>query len=100
LLPRLALHLAAIAETASTQLRALGAAFATRTIPPAPAELDTALRAWRAEIASLRAERALSGLSGEDVGRVFALGFALDQFRENIGDLGDRASEFARARPA
>jgi uncharacterized membrane protein YccC len=100
LLPRLAPHLAAIAETAGTQLRALGAAFATRTIPPAPAELDTALRAWRAEIASLRAERALSGLSGEDVGRVFALGFALDQFRENIGDLGDRASEFARARPA
>jgi hypothetical protein len=98
LLARLAPHLAAIAETGGTALTALGAALAGHAAPPPPVALDAALRAWRGEISALRTERALSGLSGEDVGRVFALGFAFDQFRENIGDLGDRASELARAR--
>ena len=90
--------LAAITDAGCARLRAVGAALATRSAPPTSDGLDAALRAWRAEIAALRAERALSDLSGEDLGRVFALGFAFDQFHENLGDLADRASEVAGAR--
>ena len=94
---RLGPHLSLIATAGGTQLRGLAAAFATHTRPPTSEALDAALRGYRGEIAKLREERALSGLSGEALRRVFALGFALDQFRENRGDLGDRAAEFSRA---
>jgi hypothetical protein len=94
---RLGPRLIAIAVAGGAELRALAVAFATRTRPPTADGLDVALRAYRGEIAALRQERALSGLSGEAVGRIFALGFGLDQLRENLGDLADRAAEFARA---
>ena len=97
---RLQRHLKAIAEAGGAQLRVVGAALASRTAPPPAAALDTALRAWRSEIATLRSERALSSLSGEDISGLFALGFAFDQFRQNIGDLADRATEFAGTRGA
>lgn len=97
---RLAPHTAAIARDGATALRSLGAAFAIDAVPPDLATLDAALRGYDAEIAALRTERALAGLEDEAVERVFALGFALDQFRKDLGDLTARATEFARARGA
>ncbi len=96
---RVAPLLATIAETGSTALRAVGQALATHTAPPAAEaeRLEAALRSWRAEIAAMRTERAFASLSSEDLGRVFTLGFAFDQFRENLADLAARASEFAHS---
>jgi uncharacterized membrane protein YccC len=81
-------------------LRGLSEAFATRGPPPALDNFDAALRAYRNEIAALRHDGTLRALPVESVGRIFALGFALDQLRENAGDLADRAAEFARPAPA
>ena len=39
-----------------------------------------------------------TSVAGPLVGRVFALGFALDQLHQNARDLAARAAEFARAR--
>jgi len=95
---RLGPRLTAIAEAGSAELRSVGAALAAHVAPAPSDNFDGALRAWRAEIAALRAERALVALPGEDLGRVFALSFAFDQLRENLGDLADRARESAHGK--
>jgi uncharacterized membrane protein YccC len=92
---RLATALRGVAAEGSGHLRALAAAFEMQSAPPSFEALDAALRAYHGEIATLRAEGAIRVLPGEAIGRVFALGFGLDQFRTNLGDLADRAGEFA-----
>jgi len=87
-----------VATAGHAFLSALGTAFADRTPPPSLEAFDAALRAYHAEIATLREEGALRPLKGDAVARVFALGFALDQLRQNASDLADRAAEFARKR--
>jgi uncharacterized membrane protein YccC len=94
---RLADAIAGVGRAGRTFLVALGAAFATRTAPPSLDGFDAALRAYHAEIAGLREQGAFRPLRGDAVARVFALGFALDQFRQNASDLARRAAEFARA---
>ncbi len=93
---RLASSLAGVASAGSAVLRGLAEAFATRTRPPSLEGLDAALRTYHMGIAALREEGVLRVMKGEDTSRVFAVGFALDQFRQNLGDLTDRAAEFAR----
>ena len=83
------------AAESSAYLAALARAFEARTPAPPLDGFDAALRAYHRDVAALRTEGILRSLPSEAVGRVFALGFGLDQFRENLGDLADRASEFA-----
>ena len=55
--------------------------------------------AWRAEsaaITTLREEGATRLLSVDDVGRLFALGFAFDQLRDHLIDLMNRTAESAK----
>ena len=89
-----------LAAAGGVWLRGLSEAFATRAPPPPLDNFDAALRTYRGEIATLRQDGTLRALPAESVGRIFALGFALDQLRENAGDLADRAAEFARPRRA
>jgi hypothetical protein len=49
--------------------------------------VDVALQAYAAEVASLRAEGLIRGLPGEAAERFFALGFSLEQMRQNLNDL-------------
>jgi uncharacterized membrane protein YccC len=93
---RLSGALTDIASTGGAFLSGLARAFATRSLPPPLADFDAALRAYHAGIAALRQEGAFRGLPADAPGRVFALGFALDQLRQNTADLADRAREFAR----
>ncbi|MBN8995775.1 MAG: FUSC family protein [Rhizobiales bacterium] len=93
---KLAAPLGEVANAGRAFLAALGTSFAERTPPPSLEAFDAALRAYHAEIATLRRDGAFRPLKGDVVGRVFALGFALDQLRQNASDLADRASEFAR----
>ena len=88
-------------EEAAAFLRASADALASRTPPPPIAPAATALRAYGAEIAALRAEGFERTMASDDVERFFALGFALDEtipvhinFARNkylIGDLDDTA---------
>ena len=91
---RSALH--GLASAGGTWLRGLSEAFAMRGRPPPLEDFDAALRAYRNEIAALRQEGTLRPLPAETVGRIYTLSFALDQLRENAGDLADRAAELAR----
>jgi hypothetical protein len=93
---RLQAALTGLSTAGGTWLHGLADAFATRRPPPPFDDIDAALRAYRSEIAALRQDGTLRALPAEAVGRVFTLGFALEQLRENAGDLADRAAEFAR----
>src|SRR5262249_54150033 len=93
---RLQTAISGLATAGGVWLRGLSEAFTTRSEPPPLDNFDEALRAYRGAMAALRQEGTLRALPTEAVGRVFALGFALDQLRENVGDLADRAAEWAR----
>ncbi len=49
--------------------------------------VDDALQAYAAEIAAVRSEGLVRGLPVDAVERFFALGFALEQMRQNLNDL-------------
>jgi len=65
--------------------------------------VDVALQAYATEVALLRSEGLIRGLPGDAAERFFALGFSLDQMRQNLNDLNrchaDWCERFA-AKPA
>jgi uncharacterized membrane protein YccC len=74
----------------------LGAALVTRSVPPPLERVDEALRLYGAELNAVREEGLTRGLAADVVGRTFAVGFALEQLRTNLGDLVSRTGERAR----
>ena len=54
--------------------------------------VDAALQAYAAEVAAVRSEGLIRGLPGDVAERFFALGFSLEQMRQNLNDL-DRCHE-------
>lgn len=49
--------------------------------------VDAALQAYAAEVASLRSEGLIRGVPVDVAERFFALGFSLEQMRQNLNDL-------------
>ncbi|SDI83322.1 Fusaric acid resistance protein-like [Bradyrhizobium lablabi] len=49
--------------------------------------VDDALHAYAAEVAAVRSEGLIRGLPGDVAERFFALGFSLEQMRQNLNDL-------------
>jgi hypothetical protein len=49
--------------------------------------VDAALQAYAAEVAAVRSEGLIRGLPGDAAERFFALGFSLEQMRQNLNDL-------------
>ena len=90
LLPPLARVSASVRDT----LNAYAASLADRK-PPTNFD-DTAFAAYAAAMSAMRRAGGTRDLSDEEVSRIFALGFALDQLRRNLGDLSERVAEFAR----
>lgn len=68
--------------------------------PPPLEPLGGALKACDSEIAALRAEGLTRPLSTGEVERLFALGFGLDQFFANAGDLARRVEELSAGVPS
>jgi uncharacterized membrane protein YccC len=85
--PRLQAPLAQIASAAADHLHASGAALLARREPPPLKPVEMALDVYAAELAALRREGLTRSLSDEDVESVFALGFALEQLRQEFSDL-------------
>jgi uncharacterized membrane protein YccC len=89
---------AKVARAAASVLRHTSLALPRRGQPPKLAPVLEALDLYEAAVDDLRQMGALRELPNEAVGRVFALGFVLEQFRRNLEDLGQRAAETQSAR--
>src|SRR5271166_5868691 len=89
--------IAAAADSAANVLEESGASLLSGAALSL-AELDAALKAYEAEIAALRQEGLTRELSIEAVERLFGLGFALDQLRQDLMELARWISDFIETR--
>jgi uncharacterized membrane protein YccC len=72
-------------------------AIADRLPPPPLADLDAAFALQFAALAQVRERRLARELPDEELGRIFGLGFTLDQLHRDLLDLVDRGVELARS---
>jgi uncharacterized membrane protein YccC len=84
---RLGPTLARVSETAADFLRANGAALMARQRPASRRDVEATLQSYAAEMAVLRDQSLMRDLPVHAVERMFALGFALEQLRQNFNDL-------------
>jgi uncharacterized membrane protein YccC len=97
---RLAPAIQAVSATGAGVFRGTATAFSTRSPPPSLDEFAAALADFSAAIADIRRKRLTQALPADSVGRLFALGFALEQLREDLGDMVARSAEFSQEEPA
>jgi uncharacterized membrane protein YccC len=96
---RLAGPLADVSNTFVTYLHAIAVALRTRARAPAASPIDAVLYRYAAEVADVRSEGLTRGLPGDVVERFFALGFVLEQMRQNLKDLERRVTEWSEKPP-
>jgi uncharacterized membrane protein YccC len=92
---RLAAPLSRVSETIAAYLRASAAALRSGMGAPAMWPVQSALQAYGAEVAALRSEGLIRGVPGDVAERFFALGFSLEQMRQNLKDLERCVAEWA-----
>jgi uncharacterized membrane protein YccC len=94
---RSSLHasLLAVGDEMAGHFRACAAAFMSRKGGPPRANLDAALTRYTAEIETLRQAGELRKLASDDVERLYASVFALEQTRMNLADLDRCIDEWA-----
>ncbi len=92
---RLKTALAAVSSTLDAQLNATAAAARSRAMPPASDTFIAAIDAFGDELDRLRADPLMAQLSPETVGGLFTLGFAFEELRRELPELGNRLAEFA-----
>ena len=85
-----------IGATGSAYLAEASKALAARQPPPSLQPFSDAVETYKAEFEVLRRDGLTRDLSADDVGRLFAVGFAFEQLRQNLRDLESRITEFAR----
>lgn len=88
-----------VSDAMTTYLRAIAVALRMGHGAPAIWPVQTALQAYGAEIAALRQEGMTRGLPGDMAERLFAIGFSLEQMRQNLRDLERCVAEWAEADP-
>jgi hypothetical protein len=84
---RLAVPLAHVSEAIATYMRSTADALRTGAGSPALGAVEAALQVYGEEVAALRSEGLTRGLPGDVIERFFALGFSLEQMRQNLRDL-------------
>lgn len=94
---RLDPHVDAVAASASAYVGASAAALAARRAPPPLAEVDAAIAAYSDAVTAIRNEGLTRILSADDAEQFFALGFAFDQLRRNLGDLDRCVRDWMKA---
>ena len=92
---RLDSPLARMAEEGSAFLLASATALRQGRAPPTLEPVELAFDAFESEVASLRRDGLTRALSRDEVERLFALGFALEQLRRHFSDLERCSSELA-----
>jgi len=83
----LAAPLAAVSAAITDYLRASAAALRSGRGAPAIWPVQSALEAYAATVATCRNEGLTRGVAGDVIERFFALGFSLEQMRQNLRDL-------------
>ena len=96
---RLAAPLSRISETMAAYLRGSAAALRTGVGAPAIWPVQAALQGYAAEVAALRSEGLTRGLPGDVAERFFALGFSLEQMRQNLKDLERCVAQWSETPP-
>jgi hypothetical protein len=86
-----------ISQAALHFLRACADALRERKNPPALDAAEEALSKFTATIEELRREGTTRALPVENIGRLYALEFTLEQLRRNLEDFRNRVIECARA---
>jgi len=94
---RLAMPLAKVSDAIVVYLRSSAGALRTAVGNPAIEPVETALQLYAAEVAALRSEGLTRGLPGDVAERFFALGFSLEQMRQNLKDLERCVAEWSDA---
>jgi len=94
---RLALPLARISDTFADYLKLAAAALRAGTLPPPMSPVQAALEAYGTEVAAVRSEGLTRGVPGDVAERFFALGFSLEQMRQNLKDLERCVTNWADA---
>jgi uncharacterized membrane protein YccC len=92
---RLAAPLAKVGDAVAGYLRAMAEALRNGAGAPAIWPIHEALRGYAAEVAALRGEGLTRGLPGDVAERFFALGFSLEQIRQNLKDLERCVAEWS-----
>jgi hypothetical protein len=90
--------LARVAQTSADQLRGRGEALAGRREPASLEGVEAAFDHYAEAIASVGSEGLTQGLPVDALERIFTLGFALDQMRQDLRDLDRCVSEIAGRR--
>jgi len=96
LAPELQPLLDEIGASARDYLRASADALTARHQGPAIAWVDDALGAYFGHVAAMRRNGELTALPAAERERIFALGFALQQLRQNLAELADGVADWAR----
>jgi uncharacterized membrane protein YccC len=94
---RLAAPVKKVSEAITAYLRAMAAALRNGNGAPAIWPVQAALQAYGAEVAALRNEGLTRGLPADVAERFFALGFSLEQVRQNLKDLERCVAEWTEA---
>lgn len=97
---RLVAPLADVSKAIVGYLQAMAAALRSAAGPSGIAPVDDALQSYAAAVAALRGEGLTRGLPADVIERFFALGFSLDQMRQNLMDLERVVAEWSETPPA
>ena len=84
---RLVSPLKQVSDAFVDYLKAAAAGLRTSRLPPPISPVQAALKAYAAEVAAVRSEGLTRGVPGDVAERFFALGFSLEQMRQNLKDL-------------
>jgi hypothetical protein len=96
---RLAGPLSRVSDAMMTFLHSTAVALRSGTGAPAIWPVQTALQAYAGEVGALRQEGLTRGLPGDVAERFFAIGFSLEQMRQNLKDLERCVAEWAETDP-
>jgi hypothetical protein len=94
---RLAAPLSGVSDAIAGYLKAAAEALRASAAAPAFAPVETALKAYVEEVAAVRGEGLTHGRPADVVERFFALGFVLEQMRQNLNDLERVVTEWSDA---
>jgi uncharacterized membrane protein YccC len=97
---RLAGPLAEVSAAIVGYMRSVAASLRAGTGSADIRRVDMALKSYASEVASMRSEGVIRALPGDAAERFFALGFSLEQMRQNLNDLNRCHDDWCQAAPA